>query len=69
MNILDRIKDLDAMILNQIAIDLASGEFYKKVDEDLLELCLRSMKTRPDVWDERGVISCLLYTSPSPRDP
>jgi len=26
------------------------------VDEDLLELCLRSMKTRPDVWDERGVI-------------
>ena len=44
------------MILNQIAIDLASGEFYKKVDEDLLELCLRSMKTRPDVWDKRGVI-------------
>ena len=56
MNILDRIKDLDAMILNQIAIDLASGEFYKKVDEDLLKLCLRSMKTRPDVWDKRGVI-------------
>ena len=44
------------MILNQIAIDLASGEFYKKVDEDLLELCLRSMKTRPEVWDKRGVI-------------
>ena len=50
------LEEIDEMILNGIATDLASGEFYKKVDDDLLQQCLKSMYLNPRVWDERGVL-------------
>ena len=50
------LEEIDEMILNGISVDLASGEFYEKVDDDLLEQCLRSMCLNPRVWDERGVV-------------
>ena len=49
-------EEIDELILNGIATDLASGEFYEKGDDDLLKQCLRSMYLNPRVWDERGVI-------------
>ena len=50
------LEEIDEMILNGISVDLASGEFYEKVDDDLLEQCLRSMYLNPRVWDEKGVV-------------
>ena len=50
------LEEIDELILNGIATDLASGEFYEKVDDDLLKQCLRSMYLNSRVWDERGVI-------------
>ena len=50
------LEEIDELILNGIATDLASGEFYKKVDDDLLQQCLKSMYLNPRVWDERGVL-------------
>ena len=45
-HIKDYLARIDEMILNGISIDLATGEFYEKVDDDLLA----------QVWDERGVL-------------
>ena len=50
------LEEIDELILNGIATDLASGEFYEKVDDDLLKQWLRSMYLNPRVWDETGVI-------------
>ena len=50
------LEEIAELILNGISVDLASGEFYEKVDDDLLEQCLRSMYLNPRVWDERGVV-------------
>ena len=50
------LEEIAELILNGISVDLASGEFYEKVDADLLEQCLRSMYLNPRVWDERGVV-------------
>ena len=56
-NTIDKYIDhIDELILKGITIDLATGEFYEKVDDDLLEQCLRSMYLNPHVWDERGVV-------------
>tara|TARA_X000001382_G_C3155985_1_gene174563 strand:- start:1149 stop:1343 length:195 start_codon:yes stop_codon:yes gene_type:complete len=55
-SIKDYLDRIDEIILNGISVDLASGEFYEKVDDDLLEQCLRSMYLNPRVWDERGVL-------------
>ena len=56
-NTIDKYIDhIDELILKGITIDLATGEFYEKVDDDLLEQCLKSMYLNPRVWDERGVL-------------
>ena len=34
---------LDKIILNEITVDMNSGDFYKKTDDETLELCLTSM--------------------------
>ena len=47
---------IDDVILKGISVDLASGEFYEKVDDDLLMKCLESMYMNPQLWDERGVL-------------
>ena len=56
-NTIDKYIDhIDDLILRGITIDLATGEFYEKVDDDLLLQCLTSIYLNPRVWDERGVI-------------
>ena len=55
-SIKDYLDRIDEIILNGISIALATGEFYEKVDDDLLEQCLKSMYLNPRVWDERGVV-------------
>ena len=56
-NTIDKYIDhIDELILKGITIDLATGEFYEKVDDDLLLQCLTSIYRNPSVWDKRGVI-------------
>ena len=56
-NTIDKYIDhIDDLILRGITIDLATGEFYEKVDDDLLLQCLTSIYQNPSVWDKRGVI-------------
>ena len=56
-NTIDKYIDhIDELILRGITIDLATGEFYEKVDDDLLLQCLTSINQNPSVWDKRGVI-------------
>ena len=55
-SIKDYLDRIDEIILNGISIDLATGEFYEKVDDDLLAQCLKAMYLNPQVWDERGVL-------------
>ena len=56
-NTIDKYIDhIDDLILRGITIDLATGEFYEKVDDDLLLQCLTSICQNPSVWDKRGVI-------------
>ena len=56
-NTIDKYIDhIDELILKGITIDLATGEFYEKVDDDLLLQCLTSIYQNPAVWDKRGVI-------------
>ena len=56
-NTIDKYIDhIDDLILRGITIDLATGEFYEKVDDDLLLQCLTSIYQNPVVWDKRGVI-------------
>jgi len=50
------LEHIDEIILKGISVDLASGEFYEKVDDDLLVKCLESMYMNPQLWDERGVL-------------
>ena len=37
------IDHIDDLILRGISVDLATGEFYEKVDDDLLLQCLTSI--------------------------
>ena len=56
-NTIDKyLEHIDEIILKGISVDLATGEFYEKVDDDLLEMCLVSMYSAPQIWDNRGVI-------------
>ena len=56
-NTIDKYIDhIDELILKGISVDLATGEFYEKVDDDLLLQCLISIYQNPSVWDKRGVI-------------
>ena len=56
-NTIDKYIDhIDDLILRGITIDLATGEFYEKVDDDLLLQCLTSIYQNPSVWGKRGVI-------------
>ena len=56
-NTIDKYIDhIDDLILRGITIDLATGEFYEKVDDDLLLQCLTSIYQNPSVWDKRWVI-------------
>jgi|TARA_B100001094_G_C17967125_1_gene688453 hypothetical protein len=50
------LEHIDEIIIKGISVDLASGEFYEKVDDDLLVRCLESMYMNPRLWDERGVL-------------
>ena len=50
------IDHIDDLILRGITIDLATGEFYEKVDDDLLLQCLTSIYQNPSAWDKRGGI-------------
>ena len=56
-NTIDKYIDhIDELILKGITIDLATGEFYEKVDDDLLLQCLTSIYQNPSGWDKRGGI-------------
>ena len=56
-NTIDKyLEHIDDMILKGISVDLATGEFYEKVDDELLIQCLESIYMNPHVWDKRGVI-------------
>ena len=48
---------LDDMIVEEITIDLHSGEFYKEVDDETLEIALTAMWEDFEHWSRhRGVI-------------
>ena len=46
---------LDKIILNEITVDMNSGEFYKTTDDETLELCLTSMWENLEEWESRGI--------------
>ena len=52
----EQLERIDNMILKQMAVDLTTGRFYEEVEDDLLEMCLVSMYSAPQIWDHRGVI-------------
>ncbi len=47
---------LDDLIIKEMTTDLCSGEFYKEVDDETLELSLIQMWEYQEEWNDRGVI-------------
>ena len=59
-NTIDKyLEHIDEIILKGISVDLATGEFYEKVDDDLLRQCLVSIYENPHIWIKRGVITAM----------
>ena len=47
---------LDDIIIKEMTSDLSSGEFYKQVDDETLELALIQMWEYQEEWNNRGVL-------------
>ena len=46
---------LDRIILNEITVDMNSGEFYKTADDETLDLMLTQIWENIDEWSMRGI--------------
>ena len=59
-NTIDKyLEHIDEIILKGISVDLATVEFYEKVDVDLLRQSLVSIYENPNIWTKRGVITAM----------
>ena len=56
MNITGSINDIDEVIAKELTINLSSGNFYKEVDDETLQMALTAMGENIEGWNSRGVI-------------
>jgi hypothetical protein len=56
MNITGSINEIDEVIAKELTIDLSSGNFYKEVDDETLQMALTAMWENIEGWNSRGVI-------------
>ncbi len=56
MNITGSINEIDEVIAKELTIDLSSGNFYKEVDDETLQMALTAMYENIEGWNQRGVI-------------
>ncbi len=47
---------IDEVIAKELTIDLSSGNFYKEVDDETLQMALVAMYENIPLWNMRGVI-------------
>ncbi len=47
---------LDEVIVKEMTVDLASGSFYKEMDDQTLEMALIAMYGCLEQWEQRGII-------------
>lgn len=47
---------IDEVIAKELTIDLSSGNFYKEVDDETLQMALVAMYENVEGWHQRGVI-------------
>ena len=47
---------LDEVIVKEMTVDLASGSFYKEMDDQTLEMALRAIYGCLEQWEQRGII-------------
>ena len=47
---------IDEVIAKELTIDLSSGNFYKEVDDETLQMALVAMHENIEGWNRRGVI-------------
>ena len=47
---------IDEVIAKELTIDLSSGNFYKEVDDETLQMALVAMYENIEGWNRRGVI-------------
>mgnify|MGYP001206074143 FL=1 len=47
---------IDEVIAKELTIDLSSGNFYKEVDDETLQMALVAMYENIEGWNARGVI-------------
>ena len=55
-NIQGNINQIDEVIAKELTIDLSSGNFYKEVDDETLQMALTAMYENIEGWNARGVI-------------
>ena len=55
-NIQGSINQIDEVIAKELTIDLSSGDFYKEVDDETLQMALVAMYENIEGWNQRGVI-------------
>ena len=55
-NIQGSINHIDEVIAKELTIDLSSGNFYKEVDDETLQMALTAMYENIEGWNQRGVI-------------
>jgi len=55
-NIQGNINQIDEVIAKELTIDLSSGNFYKEVDDETLQMALTAMWENIEGWNQRGVI-------------
>jgi len=56
MNITGSINEIDEVIAKELTIDLSSGNFYKEVDDETLQMALVAMYENIEGWNQRGVV-------------
>ena len=47
---------IDEVIAKELTIDLSSGNFYKEVDDETLQMALVAMYDNIQGWNQRGVV-------------
>tara|TARA_Y100000992_G_scaffold262857_1_gene198881 strand:+ start:61 stop:234 length:174 start_codon:yes stop_codon:yes gene_type:complete len=47
---------IDEVIAKELTIDLSSGNFYKEVDDETLQMALVAMYENIEGWNRRGVV-------------
>ena len=47
---------IDEVIAKELTIDLSSGNFYKEVDDETLQMALVAMYVNIEGWNRRGVV-------------